>query len=105
MKHSIIYVVVNEGDVVYASADKESANAYADTKEIEARERVLEEWGNDDPSESELVEADYQAGFDGDSYEVQKIDISNQTEDGTVELQDGTEIEMSEILEKLEIDD
>lgn len=105
MKHSIIYVVVNEGDVVYASADKESANAYADTKGIEARESVLEEWGNDDPSESELAEADYQAGFDGDYYEVQKIDISNQTEDGTVELQDGTEIEMSEILEKLEMDD
>lgn len=105
MRYGIIYVVTNEGDVVYASTDKESATAYADTEAIEARERVLKEWGNDDPSESEIAEADFQAGWDGDCYEVEKIDISNHTEDDTVELRDGTEIEMSEILEKLEIAD
>ena len=76
MRNGKIYVVMNEGEVAYASIDKESANAYADTQGFEARARVLEEWGNDDPSE-----------------------------DDTVELPDGTEIEVSEILEKLEVAD
>lgn len=76
MRNGKIYVVMNEGEVAYASTDKESANAYADTQGFEARARVLEEWGNDDPSE-----------------------------DDTVELPDGTEIEVSEILEKLEVAD
>lgn len=105
MRNGKIYVVMNEGEVAYASTDKESANAYADTQGFEARARVLEEWGNDDPSEDDIAEADFQAGFDGDYYEVVKVDISNLAEDDTVELPDGTEIEVSEILEKLEVVD
>lgn len=105
MRNGKIYVVMNEGEVAYASTDKESANAYADTQGFEARARVLEEWGNDDPSEDDIAEVDLQAGFDGDYYEVVKVDISNLAEDDTVELPDGTEIEVSEILEKLEVAD
>ena len=105
MRNGIIYVVINEGEVSYASTDKESANAYADTQGFEARVRVLEEWDNEDPSEDDIEEADFQAGFDGDYYEVVKVDISNLVEDDTVELPDGTEIEVSEILEKLEVED
>ena len=102
MRNGKIYVVMNEGEVAYASTDKESANAYADTQGFEARARVLEEWGNDDPSEDDIAEADLQAG---DYYEVVKVDVSNLAEDDTVELPDGTEIEVSEILEKLEVAD
>lgn len=102
MKYNNVYVVMREGDVVYASTDKEMAEAYADSQMCNAREAVLKEWGNDDPTEKDIAEADFQAGFDGDYYEVIKVDISNKTEDDTLELPDGSEIEVSDILEELE---
>lgn len=101
MKYDILYVVMSEGEVEYASTDKETAEAYAYDQMYNARERVLDEWGNDDPTEKDIAEADFQAGFDGDYYEVVKVDISNRTEDDMIELPDGSEIEVSEILEKL----
>ena len=101
MKYNTVYIVINEGEVEYASEDKEEAEAYADTKGYEARERVLNEWGNDDPSEKDIADADLQAGIDGDFYEVEKVNISGKSEDDTIELSDGTEIDVSDILEKL----
>ena len=101
MKYNILYIVMNEGEVEYASTDKERAEAYVDYQMYKARERVLDEWGNDDPTEKDIAEADFQAGFDGDYYKVVKVDISNLAEDDMIELPDGSEIEVSEILEKL----
>lgn len=103
MKFSIVYIVMNEGEVVYASENKELAEAYADNQGYEARGRVLDEWENDDPSDEDIWEADFQAGYDGGCYEVQRVDISNLTDDDTVEILDGTEIDVSDILEKLRI--
>ncbi|MEY8425069.1 hypothetical protein AALB52_20480 [Lachnospiraceae bacterium 38-14] len=101
MKYNTVYIVINEGEVVYASEDKEDADAYADTKGYEARQRVLSEWGNDDPSDEDVAEADLQAGMDGDYYEVKRVNLSNKSEDDTIELSDGTEIDVSDIIEKL----
>ena len=53
MKYSRVYVVMNEGEVVYASTNNETAIEYADSRMYEAREEVLESWGNDDPSEKD----------------------------------------------------
>ncbi len=101
MKYDNVYVVMREGDVVYASTDEEMAEAYADDQMYNAREAVLDEWGNDDPTEEDIAEADFQAGLDGDYYEVIKVDISNKTEDDTLELSNGDEVDVSDILEKL----
>lgn len=103
MKFSIVYIVMNEGEVVYASENKELAEAYAFNKGCKARERVLDDWENDDPSDEDIWEAGFQAGYDGDYYEVERVDISNLADDGTVEILDGTEIDVSDILEKLRI--
>lgn len=103
MKFSIVYIVMNEGEVVYASEDKKLAEAYAENQGYKARERVLDEWGNDDPTDDDIGEADFQAGFDGDYYEVERVDISNLTDDDIVEISDGTEIDVSDILEKLRL--
>lgn len=105
MRYGVVYIVIREGEVVYASTDFESAEAYADTQGYAARERVLEEWGNDDPSEKDLREAEWQAGFDGDYFEVESIDISNLTPDDVITLQDGSTIDVSDILSKLDHDD
>ena len=103
MKDNIVYVVMCEGEVEYASIDKETAETYADNQMYKAREEVLDEWGNDDPTEEDIAEADFQAGFDGDYREVIEVDISNRTENDMVELSDGNEIEVSDILEKIKI--
>lgn len=101
MKYDIVYVVMCEGEVKYASTYEESANEYADNQSYDARQEVLDEWGNDDPTEKDIAEADFQAGFNGDYYEVVKVDISNK-EDDMIELPDGNEVEVSDILRKIE---
>lgn len=105
MEYGIVYVVMNEGEVVYASTSKEFADGYADNQGYNARQEVLDKWGNDDPTEEDIAEADFQAGFDGDYYEVVKVNISSKTEDDIIELPDGREIEVADILEKLRISD
>ena len=102
MKYADVYVVKNEGEGQYASTSKEAAEEYADEKRYNARQAVLDDWGNDDPSEKDIYEADFQAGFDGGIYEVEKVNIMNKKEDDVVEFSDGSEIEVSEILEKLD---
>ncbi len=102
MKYKIVYLIIKESDVVYASEDKESANGYAEEKNYKARIRVLKEWSIDDPTNKDIAEADYQVGYDGDFHEVKKVDISNLTEDDTIEIDDGTEIHVSDILENLD---
>lgn len=101
MQVSKIYAVLNEDEVVFASEDRNEAEAFAEDKRYEARKRVLNDWDNDDPDVRDLDEADLQAGADGDIYEVIKVDLSKKTEDNMVELDNGVEIEVEEILEML----
>lgn len=99
-----VYYVVNEGEVKFASYDKDEANNFADKNNDEDTNEVLENWGygdEDDISEKRMAEAAFQAGFDGGIYEVFKIDLSKFSEDDTITLDDGTEIDVSEIIEKL----
>ena len=103
MKYGIVYVVMGDGEVEDASTNEEVAEGYADNQGYNARQEVLDEWDNDDPTEEDIAEADFQAGFNGDYYEVVKVDISSKTEDDTIELPDGNEVEVSDILEKLRI--
>lgn len=101
MKYEIVYIVIREGEIEFASVDEELAEGYADNQGFIARQEVLEEWGNDDPSEEDIAEADFQAGFNGDYYEVVEVDISNKTENDTIELPNGDKIEVFYILKKL----
>lgn len=101
MKYNNVYVVVNEGEMEYASTERENAEEYASEKNYRARQAVLDDWGNDDPTEENIAEADFQAGFDGDFHQVEKVNLEGKTEDDVVELSDGTELDVSDILEKL----
>lgn len=96
---------MNEGEVVYASKYEENANSYAENQMYKGRESALKDLGIDDPNEDDISEADYQAGFDGEYYEVQMVDTSTQSEDHTVEIEDGTQIAVSDILKKLDLND
>lgn len=65
----------------------------------------MDEWDIDDPTEDDIAEAGFQAGFDGGDYEIFELNISNLAKDDMVKLPDGDEVEMSYILEKLEADE
>lgn len=101
MEYDIVYIVMCEGEVVYASVDRESAEGYAYDQTCKAIQEVLDEWGNDDPTEDDIDDAELQSGQDGVCYESHEIDLSSKTEDDIIELPDGSEIEVFEILEKL----
>lgn len=102
MKYKILYAVINEGDVVYASENEESAKAQVDNQYIKARENILNEWGNDDPTCEDIEEADFQADYNGEHYSVEMFDVSNLTEDDTVVGNKGTEIDVLDLLRKVE---
>lgn len=101
MKYGIVYVVICDGEIVYASTDKSSAIAFANDESYAARQATLDEWDNDDPTPEDIAEADYQAAYDGDYYEVARLDISNKKE-GDMVKHSGDEYDVSDILEKLE---
>lgn len=103
--YSKVYVVISDGEVVYASEEREMAVGFAHTKTCEAGQRVLDEYGNDDPSDRDMAEAVFQAGFDGDYYEVVKVDISGLDSDDVVELDSGEELDVSDILEAMSEED
>ena len=101
MKFSKVYVVTKIDEVVFASEDIDEARGFAESKQYQERESVLNEWDNDDPDERDLGYAEWQAGADGEYYEVEEVDLSNKTEDDTVELENGNEVEVADILEML----
>ena len=95
------YVVMSEGDVKGAFETKSEAYAFENDQNLKARERVLQDWGMDDPEEKDLCEASFQAGRDGDYYETVRVDLTGKDEDDMVVLPDGTEIDVSKILDNL----
>lgn len=103
MKYNKVYIVVNEGIgiVEYASTEREKAHEYAEEQFYKARQVVLDAWENDDPTDENIVEADFQAGLDGACYQVVKVNLEGKTEDDVIELSDGIELEVSDILENL----
>ena len=100
-----VYIVVNEGEVVFVSFEKEEADNYAYNKGLEARDEVLEEMGCDeDLDEKDLFEAEFQAGYDGGVFEVHYVDMSQHKEDDVIFV-GGDEIEYNDIVMLLEKDD
>lgn len=102
---NIVYIVMDSDEIVFASKDEEVAEAYAENENANAQQRVLNDWDNDDPSDEDLSEAMFQVGYDGDYYKVERVNISNLIDDDTVLLSDGTEINVSDILDILEKSD
>ena len=95
------YVVVSEGEVKGAFETKSEAYDFENDQNLKARERVLQDWGMDDPEEKDLDEASFQAGQDGDYYETVRVDLTGKDEDDMVVLPDGTEIDVSKILDNV----
>ena len=102
MENEHLYIVINQGEVVFVSKDENEANNYADEHNFNAQENVLGEWGNDDPTDKDIAQAAFQAGSDGEIYFVEEINSSDLEPDGSIECSDGSEIDVTDILDLLE---
>jgi hypothetical protein len=100
---NVVYVVINEGEPVYASKGKSEADAYAFEKNRDANNRALGELGVDDPDIDDCAMAGYKAGYDGEYYEVKRVNLQGKCEDDSVELDDGTEVDVYDINELLKL--
>ena len=96
-----IYIILNEGEVIYVSEDKDSAVQYMYNKIYENSNKVLSEWGNDDPTSEDVDEATIQAGCDYGDYDIKTVAISNLDKE-TIDFSDGTEIYSDDIFEKMD---
>lgn len=96
----IVYVVINEGEIVFASYDEEKANQFANEKKEDAINEVLNEWEIDDLTHEDMAEVNFQSGYDNGVWEISSIDISDIREDEEIEI-DGDIFEFNDLLEKL----
>jgi hypothetical protein len=90
----VIYVVLNEGEIVFASEDEELANGYADKSWQKDIQDTANEYGFDLNNPKQLDAAQYQAGFDGGVYDVVKVDTNkfDDNDEMTVQLSVGEEV-------------
>ena len=100
-EYDVVYVVTNEYEFADVFETMEEAEWYKQSKGTEAIQRVLDEWGIDDPTEEDIDNANIQAGIDGVCYEIEPVDISGMKEDDVIQLTNGAEVDMEEILKTL----
>ncbi len=107
MTRLIVYLAMDtDGEIKFASEDREDVEAYIDNYGYEARDRAMQELGMDeDADEKDLAEAEFYAGTEGDFLELHQVNISGLDENDEVTLEDGTELSVGDILEKLNSDD
>ena len=104
---SQVYVVINEGEAVFATNNEEVADAYAENAIDNCVYDTVEECGRDidDLTPEELEEMSFMSGFDGGYYEVQSFELDIENRDNnpdTVELDDGTELDVDDIFDVYE---
>ena len=99
MNRKTYFIVMEDEVVVYASTEKEDAESYAFSRYCELDTQQLEEWGNDDPDENDIAYAALQVGADYHIFTDKVCFDSNKDE--FVELSDGTEVSVSDIMEVL----
>ena len=94
-----VYVIINEGDLVYATYNKEDAISEAEFLTDTSIKDTAEnnDWNVNDPSEYD--KAIIQNGIDGGLYKVYKVSATNLLEDTEYELSDGTVISVNDVLD------
>jgi len=97
-----VYIVINEGEVIYVSLDEDEAKNYADNREIEARDKALEEMGTEkDTSENDIFDAALKGSYDSGVFEVYCVDLSKYRKDDAIYV-DGNDINYNDVVDLLE---
>lgn len=97
---------MDEDEIEFASEDKKEVKNYIENYAYEARGRAMEELCiDDDATPEQLARADLYAVTEGDFLTLAKVNITGLDENDEVTLEDGTELSVGDILEKLNSDD
>jgi hypothetical protein len=102
MKYKTIYVVIHGGELAFASVRRSDSLNYMEDLINSATNDVLNEWEIDDADFDDQFEAAYQAGFDGDSLECHRIDLSKYSPDESIIVDDDIELNYADITDALE---
>ena len=100
-KYNHVYLVMEEDELLFASVDEESAEAYVEDIAYKQRQAILDEWGIDDPSVKDLVEAESQLELPT----IVGADISGLSDDDEITVGDEVTVCVSDIIALLEADD
>lgn len=91
MAKDIIYFVINEGEVIYASRDEDEANDYCSMLEDQAYKEAKDALGlEDDCSENDLCDIGWKSGYDDGIFEVLSVDYNELKEKNDMTIS-GTE--------------
>lgn len=95
-----VYLLINEGEIIVASNNKEYIEDTKETKSEEAMADTAESWGRDmeDMTQEELAEVSFGAGFDGGYYYVSKIKVpDNYNSDDSFTTEEDDEFTYGEV--------
>lgn len=104
---AIVYVVINDGKVLFASKDEDNANNYVEEKREEIRAELIEELDIDEDEDPSKVEyqLEYASGAEYGTFNVVEIDLNKYKENETIDIfiknLGDVCIEYSEIIDKL----
>jgi hypothetical protein len=96
-----LHIVINEGDVVFATADAEEAEAMRDKLIAEHIADEVEDAGRDidDLTEEEYSEFAFMAGFNGGHHYTAEVSISRDNPDAEITTAEGDTISVEDIFE------
>ena len=100
-----VFVVLNEGSVVYATHDYDEADSYAEDRMDESIKYTADEYDYDLEDPGEFDKAVVQNGMDGGIFEVVRIPKEKLTIDNIYQLPDGGEIDINEVLDLIDDED
>lgn len=88
-----IYLVVNEGNIDYATKQLDDAQDFCNSKLDIGIEEAAQECGRDieDMTDEEIGEMSFMAGFNGNYYYVSKVQISDEMDDSEVVTAEGVD--------------
>ena len=100
----LVFVVFSQDRLLYATLDSDDAHGYSDSLTQSDIEEVLAEWGNDDPTDDDIAEAEFQAGFDGGCYKVASVLLDGHKRYDDIELDEDFFVPAYEITDLLDSD-
>lgn len=98
----LVFVVFSPDRLLYATLESGFAYGYVDSLTQSDIEDVLAEWGNDDPTDDDIAEAAFQAGFDCGCYKVASVLLDGHKRYDDIELDADFSVAAYEITDLLD---
>lgn len=97
-----VHVVMNEGEMVYASENEDEAEAYAFNRNVNG---IAGEIDSDDPTYEDIAEAAFMNGFNGGHHEVLTVDTEDANDEEEITMYNGDTVTLSDIRNYVDVED